>query len=135
MSLRVAIQMDPIGQVDVSADTTFLMARNALERGHAVWTYHPETLAQRDGRVTCRARPLQRLTGVQGEHAVQGASEALDLHGADVVLLRQDPPFDMAYITSTHMLERLGPEVLVSNDPAEVRNAPEKLYVTGFPGL
>ena len=140
MSLRVAIQMDPIDQVDVSADTTFLMARNALERGHAVWTYHPETLAQRDGRVSCRARPLQRLTDTQGEHAVQSPPETLDLHGVDVVLLRQDPPFDMAYITATHMLERLGPSrsergVLVSNDPAEVRNAPEKLYVTGFPGL
>ena len=135
MSLRVAIQMDPIDQVDVSADTTFLMARNALARGHAVWTYHPETLAQRDGRISCRARPLTGLTDVQGEHATQGAPEVLDLHGVDVVLLRQDPPFDMAYITATHMLERLGPGVLVSNDPVEVRNAPEKLYVTGFPGL
>ena len=135
MSLRVAIQMDPIDQVDVSADTTFLMARNALERGHAVWTYHPETLAQLDSRVSCRARRLERLTDVQGEHAVQGAPEPLDLHEVDVVLLRQDPPFDMAYITSTHMLERLGPQVAVVNDPAEVRNAPEKLYVTGFPGL
>jgi glutathione synthase len=135
MSLRVAIQMDPIDQVDVSADTTFLMAQNALARGHTVWTYHPETLAQRDGRVSCRARPLHRLTAEQGRHAEQGPPEALDLHAVDVVLLRQDPPFDMAYITSTHMLERLGPAVRVCNDPAEVRNAPEKLYVTGFPGL
>ena len=135
MPLRVAIQMDPIDQVDVSADTTFLMARNALERGHRVWTYHPETLAQRDGRISCTARPLQALTDVQGEHARPGAPERLDLHTVDVVLIRQDPPFDMAYITSTHMLERLGPNVRVVNDPAEVRNAPEKLYVTGFPGL
>ena len=135
MSLRVAIQMDPIDQVDVSSDTTFLMARNALGRGHAVWTYHPETLAQRDGRISCRARRLERLTDEQGAHARQGPPEPLDLHGVDVVLLRQDPPFDMAYITSTHMLERLGPGVRVVNDPAEVRNAPEKLYVTGFPGL
>ncbi len=133
--LRVAIQMDPIDQVDVSADTTFLMAANALERGHTVWTYHPESLAQRDGRVSCRARRLQRLTDRQGEHAVQGAPERLDLHGVDVVLIRQDPPFDMAYLTATHMLERLQPGVRVVNDPAEVRNAPEKLYVTGFPGL
>ena len=135
MSLRIAIQMDPIDQVDVAADTTFLMARNALERGHAVWTHQPGTLAQRDGRISCRARRLHGLTDVQGSHAEQGAPEPLDLHTVDVVLLRQDPPFDMAYITSTHMLERLGPGVLVSNDPAEVRNAPEKLYVTGFPGL
>ncbi len=135
MSLRVAIQMDPIDGVDVSSDTTFLMAQTALARGHAVWTYHPETLAQRDGRISCRARPLHALSEVQGDHARQGAPEPLDLHGVDVVLLRQDPPFDMAYITSTHMLERLGPGVRVVNDPAEVRNAPEKLYVTGFPGL
>ena len=135
MSLRVAIQMDPIDQVDVSADTTYLMAANALERGHAVWTYHPETLAQRDGRIACVARPLEALTAEQGAHARQGAPAPLDLHTVDVVLLRQDPPFDMAYITSTHMLERLGPDVLVSNDPAEVRNAPEKLYVANFPGL
>lgn len=133
--LRVAIQMDPIDQVDVSADTTYLMAANALERGHAVWTYHPETLAQSDGRLSCRARPLHRLTTDQGDHALQGPPEILSLHEVDVILLRQDPPFDMAYITSTHMLERLGADVLVSNDPAEVRNAPEKLYVTGFPGL
>ncbi len=132
--MRVAIQMDPIDRVDVSADTTFLMARNALERGHEVWTYQPDALAQLDGRISCRARRLEGLTDVQGEHAAQGAPEPLDLHGVDVVLLRQDPPFDMAYITSTHILERLGPGVVV-NDPAEVRNAPEKLYVTGFPGL
>ena len=133
--LNVAIQMDPIDQIDVSVDTTWLMAANALERGHKVWTYPPETLAQRDGRISCRARPLDRLTAVQGEHAHQGPPERLDLHAMDVVLIRQDPPFDMAYITSTHLLERLAPEVLVVNDAAEVRNAPEKLYVTTFPGL
>ena len=135
MPLRVAIQMDPIDQVDVSADTTFMMAGNALARGHRVWTYHPERLAMEDGRVTAVARPLLSLTDVQGEHARQGPPERLDLHGVDVVLLRQDPPFDMAYITSTHLLQRLAPGVLVVNDPVEVRNAPEKLFVTEFPGV
>ena len=119
MSLRVAIQMDPIDQVDVSADTTFLMARNALARGHAVWTYHPETLAQRDGRVSCRARPLTGRSAAQGAHATQGPPETLDLHRVDVVLMRQDPPFDMAYITATHMLEHIHPGTLVVNDPAQ----------------
>ena len=135
MGLKVAIQMDPIEQVDVSVDTTFLMAANALERGHAVWTYPPERLAMEDGRVTARARPLHRLTDVQGEHAIQGPPERIDLAAIDVVLLRQDPPFDMAYITSTHLLQRLAATTLVVNDPIEVRNAPEKLFVTEFPGV
>lgn len=135
MALRVAIQMDPIGQVDVSADTTFLMARNALERGHRVWTYHPERLALEDGRLTARARRLDRLTDAQGAHAHEDPPETLDLAEVDVVLLRQDPPFDMAYITSTHMLEAVRATTLVVNDPVEVRNAPEKLFVTTFPGV
>ena len=136
MPLNVAIQMDPIDQVDVSADTTVLMALNAQERGHAIWTYHPEHLALEDGRLTARARRLSKLTEqTGGGHATQGPREALDLATMDVVLVRQDPPFDMAYITSTHMLEAITPGVLVVNDPREVRNAPEKLLVTTFPGL
>ena len=135
MPLKVAIQMDPIDQVDVSADTTVLMALNAQERGHAIWTYHPDQMALEDGRLTARARRLSKLTQVQGEHATHGDWETLDLASVDVVLLRQDPPFDMAYITSTHMLEAIQPGVLVVNDPKEVRNAPEKLLVTTFPGL
>ena len=135
MSLRIAVQMDPIDQVDVSADTTFLMIENALERGHQVWTYHPEQLAQEGGAITARARPLAGLTREQGRHARHHAVECIDLASMDVVLLRQDPPFDMAYITSTHMLERIHPKTLVVNDPGEVRNAPEKLYVTTFAGL
>jgi glutathione synthase len=135
MSLRVAVQMDPLDQVDVSVDTTFLMIENALLRGHQVWTYHPDQMAQEDGKITARARNLTRLTRDQGNHALHAEVETLDLSTMDVILLRQDPPFDMAYITSTHMLERLHPKTLVVNDPAEVRNAPEKLYVTGFEGL
>ncbi|MBE7219525.1 MAG: glutathione synthase [Caulobacteraceae bacterium] len=135
MALRVAIQMDPIGQVDVSADTTVLMATNAMERGHAVWTYHPESLALEDGRLRCRARPLLALSSTRGEAIREGEAQALDLGEVDVVLLRQDPPFDMAYITSTHLLEAVHPRTLVVNDPREVRNAPEKLFVTTFPGV
>ena len=135
MSLRVAVQMDPIDQVDVSVDTTFLMIENALARGHTVWTYHPEQMSLEDGAITARARHLKSITREQGSHVLHGAVETVDLSSMDVILLRQDPPFDMAYITSTHMLERLHPKTLVVNDPAEVRNAPEKLYVTGFPGL
>ncbi len=135
MTLNVAIQMDPIDAVDVSADTTVLMAVNALERGFRVWTYHPDRLAMEGGRVTAVARPLTRLTNVQGSHATQGEAERLDLSEMDVVLLRQDPPFDMAYITATHMLQRLGARTLVVNDAVAVRNAPEKLFVTEFPGV
>jgi glutathione synthase len=135
MSLNVAIQMDPVDQVDVSVDTTVLMAANALERGYRVWTYHPERLAQEDGRVTTVARSLTQLTDQQGAHAAQGDPERLDLSEMDVVLIRQDPPFDMAYITATHMLERLGPRTLVVNDAKAIRNAPEKLFVTEFPGV
>jgi glutathione synthase len=135
MSLNVAVQMDPLDQVDVSVDTTFLMIENAVQRGHKVWTYHPDQMAQEDGKITARARNLTRLTRDQGSHALHAPVETLDLSAMDVILLRQDPPFDMAYITSTHMLERLHPATLVVNDPAEVRNAPEKLYVTGFEGL
>ena len=134
--LKGAIQLDPIDQVAVSADTPVLMALTAQARGHAIWTYHPEGMAREDGRLTARARRLSRQTQeTGGGHATHGDWETLDLATMDVVLLRQDPPFDMAYITSTHMLEAIQPGVLVVNDPREVRNAPEKLYVTTFPGL
>ena len=135
MSLNVAIQMDPIDRVEVAADTTVLMASNALNRGYKVWTYHPDKLVQEDGRITAVARPLTKLTDVQGDHATQGDAERLTLSEMDVVLLRQDPPFDMAYITATHMLERLGERTLVVNDARSVRNTPEKIFVTEFPGI
>ena len=134
MPLKVAIQMDPVEGINPDTDTSFLMAMNAQERGHSVWWYRPDTLALEDGLVTAVARSLS-VRPVQGDHHVQGPPERVDLSDLDVILMRQDPPFDMAYITATHILEKLHPRTLVVNDPAEVRNAPEKLFVTGFPGL
>ena len=134
MGLRVAIQMDPIEGVNSQTDTTFLMALNARERGHSLWVYQPERLALEDGRLTARARALD-VRPVVGEHYSLGPPEVLDLATVDVVLMRQDPPFDLAYITATHLLEHVHPKTLVVNNPAEVRNAPEKLFVTHFPGV
>ena len=134
MSLRVAIQMDPIEAVKVASDTTFMMALEAQARGHRLWVYEPEKLSLEDGRLTARARSVE-VKPVQGEHATLGAPEALGLAEVDVVLMRQDPPFDMAYVTATHMLETVHPRTLVVNDPKEVRNAPEKLFVLQFPDL
>src|ERR1700759_2263519 len=134
MGLKVAIQMDPIEGVDSTADPTFLMALNALERGHRLWVYQPSRLALEDGRLTARARPLQ-VRSVVGDHYTLGAEAVLDLAEMDVVLMRQDPPFDLAYITATHLLEHIHPKTLVVNNPAAVRNAPEKLLVTQFPEL
>lgn len=134
MSLAVAIQMDPIETIDINADSTFALALEAQARGHALFHYQPQNLAFRDGRLFARARPL-RVQRKLGEHAELGAAELLDLGGLDVVLMRQDPPFDMAYITATHLLEQIHPETLVVNDPRQVRNAPEKLFVTHFPEL
>ena len=134
MGLKVAIQMDPIHGVDSQGDTTFLMALNAQERGHRLWIYQPERLALEDGRLTALARPLE-VRPVVGDHYTMGAPELLDLAEMDVVLMRQDPPFDMAYITATHLLEHIHPKTLVVNNPVEVRNAPEKLFVTLFAGV
>jgi glutathione synthase len=134
MSLKVAIQMDPVEGINPTADTSFLMALNAQERGHKLWTYQPDKLALEDGRLTARARSLE-VRAIVGDHQSQGPVEVIDLAGIDVVLMRQDPPFDMAYITATHLLEHVHPATLVVNDPAEVRNAPEKLFVTHFKGL
>ena len=133
--LNIAFQMDPIEAVDTAADTTFDIALEAFSRGHAIWVYPPEALSMEDARVSATARRVTGMTRTQGEHAVLETEETLDLHGLDVVFLRQDPPFDMAYITSTHMLEHLQPEVLVVNDPRHVRDAPEKLFVTHFEGV
>jgi glutathione synthase len=111
-----------------------MMMLEAQARGHRLWTYQPQMLALDEGRLTARARSV-KVRPVQGEHATQGEPEALDLAEVDVVLMRQDPPFDMAYVTATHLLEAVHPRTLVVNDPAEVRNAPEKLFVLGFPDL
>jgi glutathione synthase len=134
MSLAVAIQMDPIEPIDIDGDSTFALALEAQVRGHGLFHYLTEDLALRDGRVTARARPLQ-VRREAGNHFSFGAPETLDLAGLDVVLMRQDPPFDMAYITATHILEHIHPQTLVVNDPVSVRNAPEKLFVTHFEGV
>ena len=134
MSLAVAIQMDPIESVNIDADSTFVLALEAEARGHLLYHYGPRNLAFKNGRVHAWARPL-KVRRERGNHFTLGAPESIDLAGVDVVLMRQDPPFDMAYITATHLLERIHPETLVVNDPAAVRNAPEKLFVTQFPTL
>ena len=135
MRLKIAIQMDPIEAVNVDADTTFDLALEAHERGHEIWIYQPGGLSLSSGRVSARSRKVGKLKREQGAHAVLSESEPLDLHGVDVVLIRQDPPFNMAYITAAQILERLQPEVLVLNDPRSIRDAPEKLYVTDFADL
>jgi glutathione synthase len=135
MSLRVAVQMDPVLGINIETDTTFLMMWEAQQRGHKLWFYTPDKLSMEDGRVFARAQPL-KLTKTQGAHAELGETVILDMKDdVDVVLMRQDPPFDMAYITATHFLEKVHPHTLVVNNPAEVRNAPEKLFVTDFPGV
>jgi glutathione synthase len=129
--LIVAIQMDPIERIDISGDSTFALALQAQARGHSLLYYGPRDLTFRDGSISARARPLT-VRNVKGDHFSVGAAAVVDLAQVDVVLMRQDPPFDMAYITATHILERLSPKVLVVNDPFHVRNAPEKLFVTEF---
>ena len=131
MSLAVAIQMDPVETIDIDADSTFVLALEAQQRGHGLFHYLPSDLSFREGRVCARARPLE-VRREYGNHATLGAPELLDLATLDIVLMRQDPPFDMAYITATHLLEHVHPETLVVNDPVHVRNAPEKLFVTHF---
>ncbi|MDQ3559582.1 MAG: glutathione synthase, partial [Pseudomonadota bacterium] len=134
MTLNVAVQMDSISGISIAGDSTFALMLEAERRGHTLYHYTPDRLAMRDGRVEARVEPVQ-VRDVKGDHFSLGAPEIADLAGMDVVLLRQDPPFDMAYITTTHLLERIHPATLVVNDPAEVRNAPEKLFVTMFPEL
>lgn len=134
MSLKVAIQMDPISGVNPRTDTSVLMALNAQERGHSIWTYHPSNLSLEQGRVRAKARSLV-LEGADEPTPREGELEILDLAEIDVVLMRQDPPFDLAYITATHILDHIHPKTLVVNNPTAVRNAPEKLLVTHFPGV
>jgi glutathione synthase len=133
-SLKVAIQMDPIEHINIDADSTFALGLEAQARGHALWHYHPRALALEGHRLLARAHPLS-LRREKGNHFTLGPTEMLDVGSMDVVLMRQDPPFDMAYITATHLLEHIHPRTLVVNDPAQVRNAPEKLFVTKFPEL
>jgi glutathione synthase len=134
MTLAVAIQMDPIEGINVDADSTFALALEAQARGHKLWHYLPADLTFAHGEVRARMRTLA-VKREKGNHATLGAFETRDLQSMDVVLMRQDPPFDMAYITATHILEHIHPKTLVVNDPSHVRNAPEKLFVTHFPDL
>ena len=134
MSLAVAIQMDPIEPINIDADSTFVLALEAQRRGHALFHYTPQDLSLKGNRAIARARPLT-VRREKGNHATLGSPESIDLATVDVVLLRQDPPFDMSYITTTHILEHVHPRTLVVNDPVHVRNAPEKLFVTHFPEL
>ena len=132
--LTVAIQMDPIDKIDIAGDSTFAMALEAQSRGHSLFYYGPRDLTFREGKVTARVRSLS-VRSVKGDHFTLGEAHVFDLSKADVVLMRQDPPFDMAYITATHILEHIHPKTLVVNDPAHVRNAPEKIFVTQFRDL
>jgi glutathione synthase len=134
MGLAVAIQMDPIETIDIGGDSTFAMALEAQARGHRLWHYLPRALSLRDGKLTAKARPLT-VQAVRGNHFAFAEWETVDLGAVDVILMRQDPPFDMGYITATHLLEHVADRVLVVNDPKEVRNAPEKLLVTHYPEL
>mgnify|MGYP005989988621 FL=1 len=132
--MKIAFQMDPIGDVDINADSSFRLAEEAQLRGHSLFFYSPDKLAYQEGRITARGHEFT-VQRVQGNHAQLGPEVEVDLAGFGVVWLRQDPPFDMHYITSTHLLDRLKGQVLVVNDPFWVRNYPEKLMVLDFPDL
>jgi glutathione synthase len=134
MSLKVAVQMDPIEGINIEGDTTFLMMEAAQARGHSLFVYTTDTLAMDESRVYGRGRDVS-VQRTKGDHATLGPWRRPELTEFDVILLRQDPPFDMNYIDSTFFLEKVHPQTLVVNDPVEVRNAPEKLFVTDFPGL
>jgi glutathione synthase len=134
MKLKVAVQMDPIARINIRGDSTFALLLEAQKRGHGISYYTPDKLSLRGEELVA---PVQQLTvrDEVGNHFTLGEAGREALNGFDVVLLRQDPPFDLAYITSTHFLERIHPNTLVVNDPASVRNAPEKLFVMNFPQL
>ncbi len=134
MTLNVAVQMDPIERINIRGDSTFALLLEAQARGHVLSYYTPDRLALRDGLVSAAVQSLS-VRDKAGDHVTLGEPRHTALTSFDVVLLRQDPPFDLAYITSTHMLERVQPQTLVVNDPAHVRNAPEKVFVTEFPDL
>jgi glutathione synthase len=134
MTLNVAVQMDPIARINIKGDSTFALLLEAQKRGHALSYYTPDRLAMLDGEVFTSVQALS-VRDVEGDHFTLREPRRVKLAEFDVVLLRQDPPFDLAYVTSTHLLERIHPKTLVVNDPASVRNAPEKVMVTEFPQL
>lgn len=132
--MKIAFQMDPIGPININADSSFRIAEEAQARGHELFYYTPERLSYREGRVLARGWPLT-VRREEGNHYTLGDEAEVDLSTFDVVWLRQDPPFDMFYITTTHLLDRIQPGTLVVNDPFWVRNYPEKLLVLDFPDL
>src|SRR5581483_9827129 len=134
MGLKTAFQMDHIARIKIRGDSTFALMLGGERRGHEQYHYTPDRLALRDGRLFASVEPV-RVRDIEGDHFTLGKAETADLGSFDVVHLRQDPPFDMGYITTTHLLERIHPNTLVVNNPREVRNAPEKLFVTEFPDL
>lgn len=132
MSLRVAVQMDPLESINIAGDSTFAIMLGAQKRGHKLWHYTADALSWVDGRLWTMGYPVT-VQPVAGDHYRFGEPEIIDLgRDADVVLMRQDPPFDLGYITATHLLERIQGETLVVNDPAQVRNAPEKVWVLDY---
>ena len=135
MSLKVAVQMDHVSTINPRGDSTFAMMLEAQARGHDLLHYTADTLSLRDNVVTALAQPITVTDAEKGQHFALGEAKRVDLSTQDVILMRQDPPFDMNYITITHILERLHPRTLVVNPPAAVRNAPEKILVTDFPQL
>ncbi|MGR3637735.1 MAG: glutathione synthase [Shimia sp.] len=132
--MKIAFQMDPIQSVDINADSSFRIAEEAQARGHELFYYSPDKLAYEEGEITARGHWMT-LQRVEGDHVALGPETVIALSDVDVVWLRQDPPFDMHYITSTHLLDRVMPDTLVVNDPFWVRNYPEKLLVLDFPDL
>lgn len=134
MAVKVALQMDPIGAIDITGDTSFALGLEAQARGAELYYYEPDSLAMRDGVVSAAVQTL-KLADAAGAHFDLGAPRRMDLREMDVILMRQDPPFDMHYISATHFLERIHPETLVVNDPIAVRNAPEKIFPVEFAGL
>ena len=132
--LKVAIQMDHIQSINIAGDSTFALMLEAQARGHQLFHYTVATMAMEDGEVFAEVEPVT-VRDEPGNHFTLGEAVRTNLSGFDVIHMRQDPPFDMAYISATHMLERIHPKTLVVNDPAHVRNAPEKIFVTEFPDL
>src|ERR1044071_2336055 len=134
MPLNVAVQMDPIERINIRGDSTFALLLEAQQRGHTLRYYTPDRMAMVQDRVFATVQPLSGRDE-PGNHFTLGAGERIELSSCDVILMRQDPPFDLNYISATHFLERIHPKTLVVNDPASVRNAPEKVFVMNFPHL
>ena len=129
---KIAVQMDPIEFIDIEADTTFALAYEAIKRGHELFYYNPINISFYNGQITTYGKKIISLKKKKGNHVKLGKTKLIDLSTQDIILLRQDPPFDMSYITNTHILEKLHPNTFVINNPTEVRNAPEKILVNNY---